>query len=115
MAGIERLKDAVKFGVKLTEGVITRLDDKKLTFMEVVGLAPDLVDLPGLIRDSEVLWEELSDLDAAEVKELSQYVKDELDIPSDKVEAVVDSALTVVSSLAELAFNIKALKEKYEE
>ena len=115
MAGIQRLKDAVKFGVKLTEGVISKLDDKKLTFIEALGLVPDLVDLPGLIRDSEVLWSELNDIDAAERQELLQYVKDELDVDNDKVEVVVESALTVVSAIAGLAFDIKALKDKDEE
>ena len=119
MAGIEKLKVALKFAIGLTEGVIEALDDKKLTWLEIVGLSPKsysfsfslLIDLPGLIRDHEELWLELEDLDEAEREELLQYAKDEFDLNDDQLEGVIESALEVVTAIANLAFDIKALKE----
>ena len=111
MASIEKLKVALKFAIGLTEGVIEALDDKKLTWLEIVGLSPKLIDLPGLIRDHEELWLELEDLAEAEREELLQYAKDEFDLNDDQLEGVIESALEVVTAIANLAFDIKALKE----
>lgn len=112
MAGIEKLKAAVSVGIRLTEGVLEKLDDKKLTWLEVLGLAPILVDLPALIRDADALYDELQDLTEKENQELLAYVKEEFDVDNDNLEEVVEDALSVVSALGTLAFSIKALKEE---
>ena len=107
--GIEKLKLAVGFGIKLTESLVEKLDDKKLTLAEALGLLPNLVGVVDVIKSADEIWDELKDLKEDELDELHQYVVDEFDVAEDDVEEVVEDAFSLVAAIGNLAFSIKKL------
>ena len=109
MVGIENIRVCVAFGIKLTEGIDERLaDDGKISLIEGVGLIPVLKNVPDIIRSRSTLVEEIKDLSAEELADIRQYVEENLDIRSDKSEAIVNKSLDLVVSVKELIDTIAA-------
>lgn len=108
MYGIDKLKevgtDLAKFGMKIEEA----LEDKKLSWSESLGIG--VFAVPKVVKyigDAEQIKNEFNDLDAAESDELAAYISEKLDLEADKIEAVVEAGLDVISSLNNLRITIQ--------
>jgi hypothetical protein len=92
MAGIEKLKDAVKFLVDIVESGIDKFKDG--IQVEDAGFVVDLLPIIELIKARQEIGAEIVDLDEGETAELVDYLKEEFNIDNDVaeefVEAVVD-------------------------
>lgn len=105
--GIETLKKAVKTLVDFGEAISAALDDGKVSFMEIVGIAIDTTpDVIAIIPQAVDLKAEWDDLDMDEANELSEYFADELDLNEDGVEEVVESAFRFALALNDLIDSI---------
>ena len=106
--GIDILKKAVKVAIDFGEALDKKLADGKLTFIEAFQLIPDLRELPWAISNASIIKDELLDLTDLEKAELVQYIKDELDLENDKVESIIENAISALLALSVLAGSVKS-------
>lgn len=106
MSGVKELSDVVKFVCKLVSGVAAAAADGKPTLGDIPDLLPALYAVPSAVDGLDEAVSEAKDLSADELAELSLVVKDELDLPDDKVEGaveeIVDCALKLYGVVAKL-------------
>lgn len=100
--GIENLKKAVSFGLKLGTDVGKSLEDGKLTWDEYPVLLGDLMGAGPVIATGKDLKNEINELDETEAGELRDYIKQNFDIEDDKLEAKIEAAINAVASLYDL-------------
>jgi hypothetical protein len=102
MAGIKELKDVVYAGLKIGEALSDGIG------IEDIGA---LTSLPAAIAGISDVPAEIADLDEAEAEELKQYVKDNFDIPDDKLEAFIEQAVETVVKIYALYLAFKAMRD----
>ena len=102
MAGIEDLKDVVRFGLKLGQGISLSLEDGKITWGDVGSFLPAIIEVPSVISGIENVGEELRDLDDQEQAELEQLVQEEFDVPSEHAKEVVAQSIKAAVELIQL-------------
>jgi hypothetical protein len=106
MPGIEQTKDVVKFVVALGVGAAKSYEDKKLSFMDLANFLGAVTAFPAAISGISEVPAELADMDATERQELVDYIKEEFDIPQDALEARVEEALGICSSIYDFVMHI---------
>ena len=103
MLGIEETKDVVKAGIGMG---IAFADGIGLDDIGVITLLPaalsGIADVPA----------ELADLDAAEARELHQFVVDEFDLDDNDVEAAIEQGVKVVIEIYRTYMMFKVMNEK---
>lgn len=100
--GIDRIKFALGFLINYSESLIKKLEDKKLTWSERVGLIIDLTPLMEIVKNRLELVEQLKDLDTDEFNELKNFAVVEFNINNEIAEKRVKKCLNVLSSIFEL-------------
>jgi len=121
MAEIDYLKDIcltlVQLGIKIEES--TDPDSprgEKIALTEgvalLVFLVPKAISYAG---DADKIKDEFMDLDAGELDELSNYIAEKLDLKNDKVEALVEAGLELLTSINDLRLAVKDILKKDEE
>lgn len=110
MYGIEKLKEALLVLIKFSEALDKRLDDGKLSLVEGITLVPKLTKLPQIIADFESIKNEFLDLDEVEKAQISQFIKDELDLENDGVEALIESVFDLGLSITAVVDRVRDLK-----
>lgn len=111
MLGTENLKKVLAFALGLGNELAKGFEDGKLSLVEGMGLADNLLAIPGLISARKEILAELKDLDAAERQELFDYVKQEFDLPDDRIEAIVEEALGLVENIVAIIYTFQQLKK----
>jgi hypothetical protein len=109
--GIENLKALVKVGLTFGQKVAADLKDKKISWLEAIGLVPDIFSAIGAVKTWATVQQEIRDLSAAETLELETYVMSEFNIPNTKVKAFIDHALMQVISINNLVNEFKHIKD----
>lgn len=107
--GIKELKEVVVFlaGFASAADAATR---NGLDVNDIATFMPAMMMAPAAFTGLDKAKLELGNLDQAELQELRQAVADSLDLVDDKVEALVEYALSVALSLYDLIEQFKALK-----
>jgi hypothetical protein len=109
--GIENLKKALGLVLHVVDKVDEVTRDGWQTLKDSLALLPLLVDVPGIVRNGKLTWEEFTDLDDTEREELLVFAKEELDLEDEKVEAVVEAAFDVLDAVGDLVDKIKDAKK----
>jgi len=100
--GIEDLKDVVKVGLDIGEALSDGIGIEDVSA---------LFGLPDAIAGISNVPAEIADLDEAEKVELKQFVADNFDIPDDKLEEFIESAVSTVIEIYGLYVKFKALND----
>ena len=95
MPDIKETKEAVSFALQLGNALGSALDDGKLSWSDTPKFMGSIMAAPAAFSGIGSVPTELKDLDAAEKKELMDYVKSEFDIPDDKIEGLVEEGLAL--------------------
>lgn len=111
MLGIDNLKKLLKAGLGFGKSAAKALEDKKVSFFEALGLVPEVFALIGIGKTWSEVQAEIDDLDEAEKAEINQYVANEFDIPNDKVESFIESAIMNIISLNALIYQFKHIND----
>jgi uncharacterized protein (DUF2344 family) len=113
--GIETLKDTAKAVVKLGLKVEDALEDGKINFIEAISIgistAPEAF---ALSQKGTQLKQEYQDLSDEERVQLVEYVVEEFDLESDKLEAIIEAGFEVLVAIEKLlskAREAKAVEE----
>lgn len=89
----KELKELLKFVIELGEALDKALVDKKFDITELGLLIAPLMQIGPAFEGLDKVGGEIKDLSEAEQLELVTFVKDELDLQSDKIEEVVEKGL----------------------
>ena len=91
--GTKELKEMLSFVITLGESLEAALEDKKFEMAELALLMPALMKVGTAFEGIDKLGAEVKDLDEAEIAELVAFVKEDLDLKSDKIEEMVEKGL----------------------
>ena len=110
MYGIDKIKQALGFAIKLGDNVHKALEDKKYSFPEIIGTALVVKDVIPIVKKAPELFKELGDLDTAEKHEIEDWVESEFDIPNDKVERRIEKAINLLLAIYDFAMTFKEIE-----
>lgn len=108
MAEVKELKEVLGFICALANGIGEAAKDGQVSLGDATHLVPLLYKLPSAANGIDKIPEEAKDLSQDEIDELVKYIKDELDLPQDKVEMAVEEGLDVALKLYALVQKLKA-------
>jgi hypothetical protein len=100
--GTENIKKALALVIKVGTDLAKGLEDKKLSLAEYIGLGIDLLDAPGVIKSWSNIKAEFTDLDATERADIIEWVKEELSLPQEGIEAKIEASLDVLEKIGVL-------------
>lgn len=106
MLGIENVKKFVGFALNLTEQVATSTKDG-WQWNDFFAFIDEAAILPSVVKSWKDVAAELSDLTVEERTELNNYVSEEFDIESDKVEKYVEDGLAWAVSTISLIHSFR--------
>jgi hypothetical protein len=108
MAKAKELKDVLSFVCALANTIGEISEDGKVSKSEALALLPLLYKVPSALDGIGEIPEEVSDLSQEDIAELAQMVKDELDIPQDKIEDAIEDGIDLCLRLYALAQKLRA-------
>lgn len=108
MSQAKELKDVLSFVCALANTIGEISDDGKISRTEVLALLPLLYKIPTAIDGIGEIPSEVSELNQEDIEGLAQMVKDELDIPQDKIEAAIEDGIDLCLKLYALAQKMRA-------
>jgi len=105
--GIKETSEALRFGLRLTNGIIKSLADGKVSYFDAIFFKDALLIFPDALEDITLIPKELGDLSEDESNELIRIAKEEFLIDSDKIERVIEVALSVALNLMRLVSDLR--------
>lgn len=99
--GIEELKDVIVFSVSVAEALGRTLEDGKFDWQESLHFIKSMTKLPAAIEGISQVELELGDLTDEEKVEIEKLIE-ELNMPVEKTEVIVEKALAIAVDLTEL-------------
>jgi hypothetical protein len=108
------LKTCVLITAELISGIGKVLEDKKVNFSEIVGLAPQIIKIPKFVANIQPALDELkAGVSPIVLQEIQVAVAAKLDLQNDKSEQIVELCINWIVLTSSTAFEIiKTLKSK---
>lgn len=103
----KELKEALKFICALANTIGEVAKDGEISLGDATHLIPLLYKLPSAVDGMAEIPAEVKELSGEDLAELGQMVKDELDLPQDKVEIAVEDGIDIALKLYALAKKLK--------
>lgn len=107
MSGIKELSEAVKFICAVANAIGEAAKDEEISLGDAAHLVPLLYKLPSAVDGISMIAEEAADLSQDELDELVKMVKDDLDLPQDKVEQGIEEAVAIAVQIYSLVKKLK--------
>lgn len=108
MAKAKELKEVLSFICSLANSIGDVAEDGKMNLADATHLVPLLYKLPSAVDGMAEIPSEVSELSQEDVEELVKMVKDELDIPQDKIEDAIEDGIDLCLRLYALAQKLRA-------
>jgi hypothetical protein len=108
MAKAKELKEVLSFLCALANTIGEVSEDGKVSKSEALALLPLLYKVPSAIDGIGEIPDEVADLSQEDIEELAQMVKDELDLPQDKIEDAIEDGIDLCLRLYALAQKLRA-------
>lgn len=99
---MKELKEALSFAIALGNAVGKSMEDGKVDFMDVANLWGPLSTAGDAIEGADKILAEIKSLTEADKAKLTAYIKEEFDIPQDKLEATIEGGLEIALGLMTL-------------
>jgi len=109
MYGIDNLKKFVKFACDFTNQATDSLADG-WQWLDATSFFDEMLQIPGIVKALPDIKQELADLTLEERDELYAYLKQEFDLPNEKLEGFVEDSIAFVLAALSLVEKWKALK-----
>lgn len=106
--GTKELGEMLKFVCALADGIGEAAKDGSVTLGDAAHLIPLLYKLPSAADGIAEIPAEVADLSQDEVAALVAMIKDELDLPQDKLEMAIEDALEIGIKIYALVQKLKA-------
>ena len=108
MAKAKELKELLLFMCAFANSLGEASDDGKISRGEVLEMLPLLSKVPSAFGGMADIPAEVSELSQEDIEELTQMIKDELDLPQDKVEEAIEGGIDICLKLYALAQKLRA-------
>lgn len=108
MAGIKEISEVVKFICAVANTIGEAAKDGEVSVGDAAHLIPLLYKLPSAVDGIAEIANEARDLSQDELDQIAAMVKDELDLPQDKVESAIEDALSIGVQIYALVVKLKA-------
>ena len=106
MSNIKELSEVVEFVCSLANVVGTAAEDGKITIGDATHLIPLLYKLPSAVDGiAEISF---ADLSLSDLELINKKIRDNLDLPSEKVELAVEEALEIALKLYTLVQKLRS-------
>jgi hypothetical protein len=105
--GTKELGEVLKFVCALANGIGEAAKDGEVSLGDATYLIPLLYKLPSAVDGMSELPAEASDLSDDEIAALVAMIKDELDLPQDKIEVAVEDGLDLAIRLYALVLKLR--------
>lgn len=99
----ENVKQVVHMGCTFGGAVAASLEDGQWSFSDVHFFLPVVTSVASALTDIQKVPEELKNMTPEEFDELRAYLKTELELPDDKMEAAIELGCDVGLKLLQLA------------
>jgi hypothetical protein len=100
MANVQNLKELLGFVFELGESIGESFEDGKITFMDAANFVDVFQKIAPALEDIDMIPAEISDIDEAEINELTSYISEEFDIADDELEMKLEMGLEAGLRLA---------------
>lgn len=107
MAKLKETKELVSFVCALANSLGKIGENGKPALRDVMHLVPLMYKIPTAIDGVDDIPQEVKAMSEADLAELVQSIKDELDLPQDKIEAAIEDGLDVAVKLYALAKKLR--------
>lgn len=97
--GFKETKDVLNFVIPIVKGSVTVLEDGKIQVPELVVFLPALLNIKDAIEGIEQVPLEFKLSTPEEAEELKQYLREQLDLPDEKMEEFIEDAFALVLDL----------------
>lgn len=88
------LKTCVVISAELITEIGKILEDKKVQFSEIIGLAPELLKLPKFVSNIQpAIFELKAGVSPAYMEEIKEAVAQKLELPNEKAEVIVEACV----------------------
>jgi len=108
MAKAKELKELLLFMCAFGNALGKASDDGKISRGEVLEMLPLLSKVPSAFGGMTEIPAEVKELSEEDIAELAQFVKDELELPQDKVEEAIEGSIDICLKLYALAQKLRA-------
>ena len=99
MEGTKETKELLSFFMKLCNAIGHSLVDGKIDFTDVAQFMGALMASGEAFKDAGLVKKELKDLNEQEKGELIQFVKDELKLPQQSIEKLLESGFSALGHI----------------
>lgn len=96
---IKETKEAVLCIINFANAAGASLEDGKLDLTDALKFWPAIVSLKAAVEGADKIPMEFAAMNDADRDELKQYVVDNFDIPEDKIELIIEQALSAILAL----------------
>ena len=105
---VKELSEMLVFAISLGESLELALADKKLGLEDLGLLVGPFTKAPAAVEGVGLIVDEIKDLDDAEMGQIKQLIKDELDLADDKLEAKIEAGVDFLSAIHSFLQALKA-------
>lgn len=107
MAKAKELKEALGFICALANSIGKMAEKGKPTLSDMVHLAPLMYKIPSAVDGIDQVPQEMKELSEEDLKELVQMIKDDLELPQEKIEMALEASLDIALKLYALAQKLR--------
>lgn len=101
------LKTCVIISAELITEIGKVLEDKKVQFAEIIGLAPELIKIPKFVSNIQPALAELkAGVTPQQMQEINEAVSKKLDIQNDKAEIIIELCINWIILTSSTVFDI---------
>lgn len=106
--GTKELGEILKFICALANTLGEASKDDELSASDAAKLIPLMYKIPGAIEGISEIPSEVADISEDEIEKLVSMIKDELDLPQDKIEHAIEDSIEICVKLYALVQKFKA-------
>ncbi len=103
---LEKFKILIAFTIDFVRDVQQKLNDGKLSVIEIIQLLPYIDDIKTLCSNAESIKKEIKELSPAESEQLVQWLELNYGINRKRGAGVIDSFFTFIISIKNFVFDI---------
>jgi len=114
--GIDKFKEALSIVAQIGLKVESRYsDDEKITWIEMIGLIPELWNIKYIVVNAKEIYEQMLDMDEAEAQECIEHVDEQIPDDLGNTGVIIELGFVVLMDLQQLGVHVKDLIDAIKE
>lgn len=97
--GIKETTELLAAAISLGNSIGLALEDGKISVGDLPAFLSPVLKLPAALAGIDEVPSEMADLSQEEREELYAYVRDNFDIPTDKIEVAIEEGIALASQI----------------